>query len=67
MNNVVNFNSPVGNIHINNYEYIPKEDITAYEVGVLINFFFCAQFATNIAVEEFIKENGLERHFRKDE
>jgi hypothetical protein len=67
---------PIGNITItdneNQYNYEPKEDITPYEVSLLIKLFivsgassawhgFCYDYW------KFVTDNNLERHFKKVE
>jgi hypothetical protein len=61
------FNS--GKIRFGAYTYKPKEDISTYELALLIELFvfaFHPSVPQNYDYEDFVKSNKLERHFVKE-
>jgi hypothetical protein len=51
------------------YTYKPKQDITAYELSLLVELFvfaFHPSVNQHYDYEQFVKKNKLERHFEKE-
>lgn len=50
--------------------YDPKEDVTPYEVALLLNLMFYLNVSRSVTVSgvsHFIETNGLQRHFERRE
>jgi hypothetical protein len=61
----LNLKTPIGDINIEGLIYEPKEDITTYELAMLLRLFICLIYPNNVDAQSFIIKHSLLRHFRE--